>query len=227
MCVHTSEQDHTQWPSLESSWASFMGHDNADKFLIYEKAGASVEGVAKQQAIEQHAETGYVLWLATKDGVPSESPEPSKIEEVQYLRDQGHSDKAIMTYYFGRQMHQWVRQDKELEPDWRSYAEDVVAKYSSLGCWDKRLTFENVLGWYKEEAGQEFSESDEQAMYNISDPAQNKVSADSGEHRDVALLLAIKKNVKEGKDVFVVYGSGHAVRLEPELNKYFRFGEEN
>ena len=218
---HTSEQDSEQWTQLEERWYGFMVHDNPSKLLIFEKLDAGRDDLSKEEMIAKHGESGYAVWLAKQKGVDFESPEPDRVKEIEFLKSKGHTEESIMTYYIGRQMHQWARQDKDLEPDWQKYAKYTVEKYNSLGCWSHELSLEKVLEWFKQSQGAELDVGDIKQLYDVSDPSQNPVSADSGGYRDVALKDAIEDNVKKGKDVFVVYGSGHAIRLEPALNHAF------
>lgn len=219
--IHTSDQMNSQWGELQREWATFLDHNNQNKILLIEKGDAARDKGSKEEMISRHGESGYAVWLAQKVGVAIESPEPDRVEEIEYLRGQGYTDRDIIHYYFGRQMHQWVRQDKDLEPNWRTYAEDTINRYNSLDCWQNRLGLPTVLAWHKEVTGKSFDVSDERALYDISDPSQNPVSAASGAYRDMTISHKIQQHAQAGKDVFVVYGSGHAIRLESELDHMF------
>lgn len=218
---HTSEQDSEQWMQLEKQWDNFIAHGNPNKVLIFEKADAGYDDLSKEEMIAKHGESGYAVWLAKQKGVDIESPEQDRIKEIEFLKTKGHAEESIMTYYFGRQMHQWARQDKDLEPDWQKYAKDTVGKYNSLGCWSTQLSLDKVLKWFKQSQGTQLDVDDIKQLYDVSDPSQNPVSADSGAYRDIALKEAIEDKVEQGKDVFIVYGSGHAIRLEPMLDELF------
>lgn len=218
---HTNEQVSEQWSQLEEQWGDFVKRDNPNKVLFIEKADAGDDDLVKEEMIAKHGESGYAVWLAKQEGVEIESPEPDRVKEIEFLKSKGHSEESIMTYYFGRQMHQWARQDKDLEPDWQKYAKDTLEKYNSLGCWSNEFSLERLLEWYKDTSGTDFNIEDVRQLYGVSDPSQNPVSADSGAYRDIALKEAIEESVKKRKDVFVVYGSGHAIRIEPDLGYTF------
>lgn len=221
--VHTADLESPQWGVLEDEWHKFISGSNSDKILIFEKFGSEVGGLDRQSAIVQHGETGLALWLAKESGVDAISPQTTHLEAVKMLQSKGYTTKEIMTYYFARQMHQWARQDKEIAPSWEKYMADTIKHYNELECWGEELTLAKTLDWFEEKSGKEFDENDIKSFYDISDPSQNPVSAFSGKMQDLALQEAIVANINKGNDVFVVYGSGHAIRLEPVLDdKYQR-----
>ena len=220
--VHTADPESPQWNILEDEWSKFTKSENPKKILIFEKSGSNVDGLDRRGAIIEHGETGLALWLAEKNSVDTLSPQRSNADAIKTLQAQGYTTKEIMTYYFARQMHQWARQDKEIAPNWELYMEDTIKHYNDLDCWGEDLSLVKTLDWFVEESGKEFDEHDISTFYNISDPSQNPVSAESGKQQDIALHNEIQKQISLGKDVFVVYGSGHAIRLEPVLDDEYQ-----
>jgi hypothetical protein len=214
---HSNDLADTQWVELEKLWKSFVSHRNKKKVVLYEQGPLDVSALSKKEALKQNSESGLVTWLAAKAGIPTEWPEPDRVKEVKYLHNSGYSDTEIMVYYFSRQMLQWITRDKINEPDWRAYANKTVADYDSLSCWDEHLTLELVLGWYEQTTGKDFKPDDDEAIYKLSDPSQCTVSAASGELRDETLLEAITSWWNSGNDIFVIYGSGHSIALEPAI----------
>jgi len=124
-----------------------------------------------------------------------------------------------MTYYFGRQFHQWARSDSKTSPDWREYAAKCVAGYARSAQWDEPLTLERVLEGFSEVTGEAFDTSKTELFEQVADPSTNEVSRESSNFRDHNLLRLISEAWSSGKHIFVVYGSGHAIKLEPDLRK--------
>ncbi len=58
-----------------------------------------------------------------------------------------------------------------------------------------------------------------ECCYKMSNPSLNPVSSESSLIRDEHIVLEIKKNWDQGKSLFVIYGSGHAIVQEPALRK--------
>ena len=213
---HTNELEDPQWQDLESQWSKFLEHDNPNKIVLYEMAADGAEDLGPEQAISAFAESGWIVKKAQAAGVPAELGEPDRIEEIAYLKER-FSVPQIITYYFGRQMHQWARQDRKNQPDWRTYAEDTIGAYNSLRFWGEELSLDKATQWYQEQTGKAFDPEDMQALDNVRDPEQNEVSEASGLFRDEAIFKMIEGHWNDGADVFVVYGSGHAIVQEPAL----------
>ncbi len=216
--VHSNDPNSPQWQALDAAWQRFLDHSSDRKLVFYEGGHPeNIDGLSKEEALQKFGEGGLVLHNAQTAGVPADSPEPGRDEEVEELLKQ-FSVAEVATYYFARQMHQWARQDHTQNPEWKKYAQDMADKVSSLPAWQGQISgLEQLLTWYKEQSGKDFTPNDIDAFYKLSDPYQSKVSAASGHFRDEKLLQAIKDKWQAGDDLFVVYGSGHAIRLEPVL----------
>lgn len=216
---HTNDPDSPQWPVFDTAWEDFLKHGNEHKLVMYEGNHAqSATSMSAERALLHFSESGLIVWKAGQADIPVTSPEPGRREEAEMLLEQFETPE-VFTYYFGRQMHQWLRQDYKKQPDWREYAEETVRLMSSLECWGTRVGLPQALAWYEQAAGKPFNAHDEATLYAISDPSQSKVSAASGDHRDELLLDAVTEKWQAGYDVFIIYGSGHAIRMEPALDE--------
>ena len=214
---HVNDPLDPQTRELETYWDKFSASRNKNKHVFCEGGYRPVESLSKSDAIKQFEEAGLVCWLAEKKQIPVTSPEPDRSEAVDYLVQQGYSYEQILAYYFARQMHQWNRSDRKTNPDWRAYAHNLLDHLPQISNWGGLdLSLENVIKIYEGKSDKTFSETDEKSFYNLSDPNQNPVADTSGRLRDEKLLAAIKDSIVFN-DVFVVYGSGHAIRLEPAL----------
>lgn len=219
---HTNEPDDPQWEELENHWQRFLQHDNPHRVVIHERSVSddeAIEDMDTKQAIKTFSESGWIVKAAQAAGVQAEWGEPDRIEEIAYLKER-FTVPQIITYYFGRQMHQWWREDRANEPDWQTYATEALGHYNALHFWGgEELTLDKALAWYQENIGKAFDPEDGQALYDVSDPAKSEVSAASGLYRDEWLYDKIAGHWQQGKDVFVVYGNGHAIVQEPALRQ--------
>ncbi len=216
---HSNDPTDAQWPTLEKHWKAFLDNGNKQRIVLYEQGPLDIGALSKKEALQQNGESGLVVWLAAQSGIPTEWPEPDQVNQVTYLKKQGYDDASIMSYYFARQMLQWITRDYLTADDWRAYAESCIRNYESLGCWEETLTLEKALEWFKRVSEKDFDIKDGKAMYRLSDPSQSKISAASGQCRDERLLEVISSNWNNGTDIFVVYGSGHAIALEPVVQE--------
>lgn len=214
-CRHTNDIHDEQNSLIEKEWQEFVTNQNERKIAFCEGGLRPYES-GKELAIEKYSESGLLTWLAKRDNVPLASPEPEDIAEINYLLDQQFKVSEIMTYYFGRQMHQWLLADYKHNPNWQQYAKYHIASYAKLEPLHKEeLDLSKVLEMFKQTTGQAFSEDNEKLLYKISAPTSNEVSAASGLFRNISLFEAMSKRWRDGTDVFAIYGSGHAIVLEP------------
>lgn len=217
-CRHSNDVDDNQNKFIENEWVLFLKNNNKQKIAFCEGGLRPLEK-NKDLAIRKYSEPGLLTWLAHKDNIRTVSPEPDETTEIDYLVSKRFNISEIMTYYFGRQMYQWLKRDYKNYPKWESYAERHIASYANLKpLREYNLTLLNVMTMYESIIGIPFNKTDEKSLYEISAPTSNAVSAASGVYRDISLLNAVKEAWDQGSDVFSVYGSGHAIILEKALN---------
>lgn len=118
---HSTNPTDRQWPVLEARWTTFADHDNDKKILVYERQKFDIKGETRDSALAKYSESGLAAWLAAQSGIPSMSGEPDRLAEIEHLKTK-FSVADIVTYYFARQMLQWLTQDSGTNPDWRKYA---------------------------------------------------------------------------------------------------------
>lgn len=214
--MHSNNLQDRQWAVFDLAWESFINQPNNDKLLIHENYIETIETAARRDSISKYGEIGLAMWSAKQADIPMISGEPNREQELKHLKEQ-FSEPEIITYYLARQMHQWLRQDREQTPDWRNYINHLIEGTNSVAGWKNPVTPETAIGWYQQITGKEFDPENMQAFYSLSDPSQNPVSSASGSYRDQYLEEVITANWQAGKSLFVIYGSGHAITLEPVL----------
>ena len=115
-------------------------------------------------------------------------------------------------------MYQWLERDYKTQPDWRSYADFFISKHASAKTSsDEHLSLDDVLEMFNAVTDKPFDPRARSVLYNLSDPSANPVSSASGLFRDISLMSAITTAWNAGKDIFALYGSGHAIVLENAL----------
>ncbi len=218
--VHSSDPKHMQWPLLEKYWNEFIQSQNAQKQVFMEGRVRPVQGKTKEQAMLSDGEAGLICWMSNKSSIPVDSPEPDMDDEIEYIVNSGITNRAVRIYYFARQMLQWLTYNYKTSPDWREYAINFLNHQKKLKNFaDVNMDLDSVLADFKLEAGKGFSEKDRELLYQLSNPFDSKASATSSIYRNIVLFQAIKDKWDTSVDTFVVYGSGHAIVLEPALRK--------
>lgn len=217
---HENKLDSHQWPLLEAKWRDFLDNPNPNKLAIIEPMISldQVTGRSREEVITNFSEGGYTLWLAEEANFECIWGEPSREEGIVDLKTK-YDNEQIMVYYFARQMLQWVTQDFRTRPDWRLYIKHMLEKYSELEVWGEEFTLNKVIGWYEKVAGKKFDPQDKQTFYNLSAPTTNEVSSFSSKFRDKHLFGVIIDAWQKGRDIFITYGSGHAIVMELALKE--------
>ena len=62
-----------------------------------------------------------------------------------------------------------------------------------------------------------FDKENYDCFYNDSNPINSEVSAASSGYRNTYIVKEILMLWNNGRNIFIVYGSGHAITLEPAL----------
>lgn len=217
---HSADPDDMQWPHLQQLWGQFLASSNNKKWAFCEGSVRTwVKQMTKRQAIIDQADPGLICWLAAKNDIAISSPEPDEKAEVDYIVSQGFSYEQIIVYYFARQMLQWLRHDYAVSTDWHAYISKTLKRYKSMHGWGELdLNIDKVIGIYEHQTKLKFSITQRKDFYTLSDPYTNPVSSASSCYRDLSLYQAIDEKWQTGHDVFIVFGSGHAIVLEPALS---------
>jgi hypothetical protein len=215
---HSNDVDDPQWHNIDDVWRPFLAHKNPKKVVFTEGHTDFGGWETAEQAILEGSDPGYTAWLAHEAEVELVSPEPDRTEEINAVRAMGFSLNEIIVYYFARQMNQWVTRDHLSNPGWEAYATRLLENYQAVHDWDgETLELDLVLKQYEQVAGKPFDIEDKLGLNKLSDPSYNPVSDASGRFRDGVILDAVKAKWAEGYDIFAVFGSGHAIVLEPVL----------
>ncbi len=214
-------------PSLartERRFTEFV--EKSENPIVFVEGGIrNVDGMSREEVITKYGEPGLFTKLAQDNGVEVQSPEPQPDEEVAELL-KIFSAEEIVQYYFSRQLFQWYRM-KDKDPNigtakeyinkgaarwWNQTPglEDVVGDYDSLVA-----NFAKKYGFKPEEMPDELAR---QKLHDESSP-MNPVSAASSDIRDRYIFEQIQAAAAAGRDIFVVYGSHHAIVFEQILKE--------
>lgn len=217
---HENKLDSHQWSLLDAKWKEFLDNPNTNKMAIIEPIISSDQVVEKsrEEVITNFSEGGYTLWLAQQARIECIWGEPSREEGIFDLKTK-YTNEQIMVYYFARQMLQWVTQDFRTRPDWRPYIKHMLQKYSELEVWGEEFNLDEVIGWYEKATGKKFGPQDKPTFYDLSAPTTNEVSSFSSKFRDKHLFGIIIDAWQKGRDIFITYGSGHAIVMEPAIKE--------
>lgn len=217
--AHSNDPKHPQWDKIRSCFQEFLEHKNQKKHVFVEGGKRSMLDSLDEMIIKD-GDPGLTQFLAKEGGVPYSSPEPNRTEEVDFLLSEGYTAKQIIAYYFARQLEQWIRGGRKSNPDWRAYLTDTIDRYAKIHSWEgEDLSLENVIKIYEEVYGHKLEPENQKLLNSESNPGLVPLVSACSQLRDRALFTAIYEKWSDGCDVFVTYGSGHAIVLEPALKE--------
>jgi len=164
---------------------------------------------------------GLVTFLAHQKQIEKICPEPPP--KIVYSELQKHFARdEIQYYYFARSCWQWARMNKTT--GFESYITGCLKQDAKDSDWtDYDFSFEHMKQIQKTIFGLNFNINNSDFFKKIIDPTKNetvinKVSRFEDEGlRDMHIVEVIEKYWNQGKSIFVIYGSTHAVIQEPVL----------
>jgi tRNA-binding EMAP/Myf-like protein len=212
---HTNNPKDIQYQEMGGLFKGFLKSENSKKIVMSEGQVRPVEKMTLDEAILYHGDPGFTCWNALNQNIKLISPEPDTEKEISILTEEFGSEKTAL-YYFARQMHQWARSDFKVRPNWQEYAESFLKSYSIFFP-DITMTVQNLSDFFRQETGKVFSWTEIDILYKISCPVPESVASRCSGFRDEFIFRTIEKYWNEGYDIFIVYGSGHAIVQEPAL----------
>jgi hypothetical protein len=145
------------------------------------------------------------------------SPEPSEEREVEYLRQRFGRD-ATIHHYFARTVRQ--RQRLPEKPELRGYLARYLERIARAAGWpDYDLSLDHLITMHDEIHDHAFDPEQCHCFEEDLNSGINPVSWESLCFRDEHIVGEIVRLWTLGKSLFVVYGSAHALRQEPALER--------
>jgi hypothetical protein len=163
-----------------------------------------------------------MVYLARRDGVTVVSPEPDRAWEAEELAKEFGRHKVVL-YYFIRQLAQWSTHTEE--PDIETEGAKMLRLMQKTFGWDDvDFSISGMQSLHEKVLNKPLLIKDRQWFYDLTTPATreyitNEIARRSGQIRDEHILEVIKKYWQQGKSPFIVYGSAHAICMEPALRK--------
>jgi hypothetical protein len=221
---HTNNPNSPQFSDLEQRWKIFISEAHNPVALVegHLDEVSEEETADRITSIVNGGESQFMVYLARRDGVPVHSPEPDRNWEATKLADEFGKDKVIL-YYFVRQLGLWNRYDEQ--GDIEAKAVDMLMHMARTYKWENvDFSIEGMQLLHQAVFDKPIDIHDRQWLYDITTPTPrghitNVIARRSGELRDEYLLDQIENYWREGQSLYVVFGSAHAVRLEPALSK--------
>lgn len=241
--AHSNDPDGYMIGRVRQELGEFLGKtsDNPKLVLLEGWKGPRVDmdGLSQDEIIRRGGEEALADRMAREAGVEIASPEPPRDEEFAKLCEE-FPPNQVFYWFVARQAVQWGREvplssdESAMSKEERQQA--VQQKFSSLvqllsetlghvpSFQDIGASFGVMSDTHRELFGGEIDWNDLEHFANQANPLDtnsviNAIHNRSNQIRDEHIAGEIKKAMDSGRDVFAVYGDGHAYTLDPALRQ--------
>ncbi|MBF8295517.1 MAG: hypothetical protein HW389_2062 [Bacteroidetes bacterium] len=205
---HTKKSDDPQVVQIRSEWSAFK----PTVALVEGRLGFLFRWFS--DPVEQYGESGGVLDLAKKDGIPVFSWEPPMEKEVEWML-QKYPARRVALLYVLRPYVSNLRHGKPENPD--SYVEEYREKRTQYNGLEGTLPSMQAIDsiWRADfSAFKDWRETSDEYGW----PGYlGDLASSSNAFRDEHFARVIIDLVNKGHSVFAVSGSSHAVKLDAAL----------
>ncbi len=218
---HSCDPENNQYPKLEQFWNEFLAATSGENNIVLVEGSLRNVRDSKIEAITQAGgEGGFITFLASQKSIKRFCPEPT--EQELYMKLLENFCKEDIDYLkFAQiclQFHRYKEIDSAInfEIFYQSYSK-VINNFQDLNVMKKV---------HKDLFHNEFDITNERFFYNVVNPVDaycniNNVARAASQIRDQYIVNCIEMFLKQGKNVFIVYGCTHAVMQENALKSVF------
>src|SRR3989344_809496 len=103
---HSFNPDHPQFPLIKNNWHEFLEKTKKDNRVVFVEGGVRDLSSNEIESIQNDAEVGLMTYIAHKDSVEVDSPEPTLKEEIVGF-EKLFTKEEVSYYYFARMVYQW------------------------------------------------------------------------------------------------------------------------
>lgn len=216
---HSNDIEHPQFSKMEEYFKQFLQEVRTNKnnsvILIEGTVGPIKEEDTREQLVREYGEVGVALYLGYKNNISVVSAEPN-VEDQIFEMLKKYTKEEVVLFYFLNIVYQWVRSESKesIEEYYPRYLFDYTNN-SYLEHLD--ISLEHMKKLYKNTFHKDFNpREDIKTIYDYINPTDENISGADGTIRDTHILKQVQEYWKEN-NLFIVYGSGHSIRLEKSL----------
>lgn len=217
---HTTDLKNFQIPIVRNQWKLFLQDTEKKDRMVFVEGKRKPTFKSEEEAIGMYTEGGLVSFWATEKNIEVVYPDADKQMEVDGLLKQFSAEK-IVDYWFTAGMSQrHMVKDKE---NYLEFLENHLREiFRGTAIEDHDFEINNLIKVFENLHGRKFDIDDAEGFKYLSNPSYSEVARASKEFRDIRIVSLAKKHRDEGKSLFVVYGSGHAITQEPALKELLK-----
>ncbi len=228
---HSRDPENIQYPALRAYWHEFLEKAETRKAIVLLEGGLRPLAKNEKDAIHKNSEAGFMTFLANKEKINVESPEPSNYDERQELLMQ-FSKEEIQYYYFARMVNQWLNLPTELKKEsgysFELYLGSSLTYDQKESAWvGFDFSLNNMKAIHKTLFKSDFNIKDKDFFSSLINPRKdisviNGVAGACSRFRDVFIIKRIIELWGEGKSIFAVFGGAHLILQERALQELLK-----
>ena len=218
---HSWDPTNPQFNFIKTKWDEFLSKAK-NPSVVVESHNWKVYDT-ENDAITRGGEIDFMVYLCHQKNIAILCFEPDRGSEMNALLKQ-FSKEQIEYYYFARTVSQWHRLKQK--PDMGPYLLRFLERDKEVSGWDDfTFSIEQMKKIHQQLFKTELDFDDIEFFKKIENPTRednslkNIVRA-SGKYREQAVIEGIKNTWDQDRDLFVVYGRGHALNHEKILRNY-------
>ncbi len=217
--MHSNDPAAPQFAEIEKRWQAFK-----PAVAFYEGPNRPLAATS-DETIKQAGESGFLRFLAQRDGVPIMSLEPSPKDEINYVLKQ-FSTEQVALFFTLREVARLRERRGLKEAELTAATEKMLEQVNKMGLMDSPIrTVADLAAAYR----RHWSEPAQwwQAPTSWFDPRRksadtggvftNEVNAASSHYRNIHMLEKLAASANAGKAVFAVVGRDHVAQQADAL----------
>lgn len=218
---HSHNPNHSQFNLLKKKWSNFLSDTKDMKTaVIVEAYEISKQETTLEEFIIKYGESGAGAYFAYESKSLLIFGEPQNNKIIDYLL-RNFSKEEVLFWYECQAIKFWQRHKRGRNI--QEFLSNHTEKYRKLLEWpDLIVSVEFISSIYRKLFNQELNINDEKIFSQITSPISiksriNELSRSQSVYRNEYMLEQTEKYWKEGYNIFIVHGAGHAVMQEPVI----------
>lgn len=206
---HTNDPANPQGSEIERLWREFRPD------VAFNEGGDPPVEKSLVEAVTKYGESGLVRFLAARDGVPVQSIDPTRAEEVAVLVKRSPSEKVKLFYVLRAvAQHQRFQPGHMVEEELRRVFPILAATPGLQGPPNSIAELQSI--YTRTFPGKKDLRDVQDSWFDpmVSENFLNEISRQSSEYRNRYMVDLLTRSVNRGKRVFAVVGGTHVVMQE-------------
>ena len=216
---HSHDPANHQYPILKEYWEKFLfKSEGKEKIVLVESELRKLEENL-DTAIRRGSEGSFITFLAHEESIFVACPD-IEIEDLSNDSQEVSKEEALL-YRFINVADNYKRTAKNIS--FEEFLENWCKDKKQNHFWNRiEISVNSMKNLYKKVLGKEFDENDD--LNSLVNPNKigtriNEISQILTDTRELKIVSEIERYWKEGKSIFVVFGSGHLIIQKPALEK--------